>query len=458
MDRGVFPVQFCETPAAPSPPATALPSSLEHRLEEECATYSSLREEAIHSGDFDKATAIGRFLDDVFAKYSVLRQRISKEPVSTVPLELVQVIPIEHELWKGQGDSNGVVSGRLDHFSYDAEQQLIFLACLGDNSVVTIDAFAGTCEYDKIGNKTLYDAGIARDHGLAEPPCGPKLNRPQGVLWVAQTSRLYVANAGNGIVNIFERGRHPRSVDQRALHWIGCVDFEEEADNLRYHDRQVFVGYGEGAIGVIEDKEGAVWRDDPNWIPIDASAWRRDPELDLDCDGEHPESFQLEQGGHGGQTRLLVNVADKQLIHVFDRRTGESLAQWPLPEGLSGNFPMCLVEVSKRLLVGVRGSKTAGKLLVIHTDTGAVLQVLDCVGDMDDLCYDPGRGRVYVVGGAGAVSFFQESPTGAYTNVGEVQTAVGARTGFWCSGRGALYVAAPGDGQRPPRLLAFHAT
>merc|ERR1712216_1123373 len=64
---------------------------------------------------------------------------------------------------------------------------------------------------------------------------------------------------------------------------------------------------------------------------------------------DHPEGFQLETGG----TRIFINVADARLVQVLDRESGEIVASWPLPEGLSDNFPMHLDESSCQLLVGV---------------------------------------------------------------------------------------------------------
>lgn len=35
------------------------------------------------------------------------------------------------------------VAGRLDHFAFDAANQILYLACLGSNAVLEIDTFAG---------------------------------------------------------------------------------------------------------------------------------------------------------------------------------------------------------------------------------------------------------------------------------------------------------------------------
>ena len=72
----------------------------------------------------------------------------------------------------------GDVSGRIDHFSYDPTDRLLFVAELGNDSVGIVD---------------LKDGKVRHLTGLREP---------QGVAWHAATRTLYVANAGDGSVRL----------------------------------------------------------------------------------------------------------------------------------------------------------------------------------------------------------------------------------------------------------------
>src|SRR5229473_627141 len=72
------------------------------------------------------------------------------------------------------------VQGRIDHMSVDVKGQRLFVSALGNNTVEVIDVKAGKRV------KTI--------SGLAEP---------QGVLYVPTNDRLYVANAKDGSVRIF---------------------------------------------------------------------------------------------------------------------------------------------------------------------------------------------------------------------------------------------------------------
>ncbi|MDQ6760968.1 MAG: hypothetical protein M3Z32_14035, partial [Acidobacteriota bacterium] len=138
------------------------------------------------------------------------------------------------------------VQGRIDHLSIDTKQQRLFVAALGNNTVEVIDLKAGKLA-----------------HSI------PGLSEPQGVLYVPAVDRLFVANAKDGTVRIF---------DGTSFKLLKNVSYSDDADNLRLDSASgtVYVGYGSGALGAI-DKDGGKIGD----IRLDA----------------HPESFQLEKEG-----------------------------------------------------------------------------------------------------------------------------------------------------------------
>src|SRR5215470_1571467 len=73
------------------------------------------------------------------------------------------------------------VAGRLDHFTADAKRKRLIVSALGNNTVEIIDVFAGRV--------------IHSISGVAEP---------QGPLYVPEFDKLFVADAGDGKVNIFD--------------------------------------------------------------------------------------------------------------------------------------------------------------------------------------------------------------------------------------------------------------
>src|SRR5713101_6321139 len=67
----------------------------------------------------------------------------------------------------------GAVAGRIDHFAFDADRQLLFVAELGNNSVGIVDVKE---------RKVVHRLSALRE--------------PQGAAWHPATRTLYVANAG----------------------------------------------------------------------------------------------------------------------------------------------------------------------------------------------------------------------------------------------------------------------
>jgi hypothetical protein len=83
------------------------------------------------------------------------------------------------------------VQGRIDHLCIDIKRGGLFVAALGNNIVEIIDLNAGR----RI--KTI-----------------SKLNEPQGVLYVPEMNRLYVANGNEGTVRSFDAKSHSRQTSE----------------------------------------------------------------------------------------------------------------------------------------------------------------------------------------------------------------------------------------------------
>jgi len=363
----------------------------------------------------------------------IVRRRLRFLSPSQRYLTLVQEIPML--LPPDDSSARRGAEGRIDHFACDSARKLLFVACLGEDCVLVVDCFAGRV-VRKLDHYT-FDAETMSQRRLA---------RPQGVLFVAPTQRLYVANAADGRVVVFDTSAPPCSVGQWSC--VGCVDFGEEADNLRYSpsEQTVYVGYGEGpegAIGAIDDSQATV-----------VATARRPAARELPCD-DHPESFHLEQRGEA--RRVWVNVASTNEVRVLDRTDPRVIVRWPLPDGLRANFPMHAEEESRVLFVGVRQPAHRACVLILDLDLGHELRRIPCAGDMDELCYDAARSRLYVVSGTGRVCVLARTgqSRSSYELVAEISTSLGARTGFWYAARDSLYVAAPSSAGLPSRLLVF---
>src|SRR5215213_9182310 len=290
----------------------------------------------------------------------------------------------------------GPVSGRIDHLAIDLRRQWLSVAELGNDSVGVID----------VANQKL----ISTVHGFQEP---------QGIGYEPSTDTLYIANAGDGSV---------RLVRADDLSLLGRIDLGDDADNVRIDPQrgQVLVGYGKGALAVIDPKTRAKLAD----IPLRA----------------HPESFRIEPSG----ARAFVNVPDVGLIQVVDLTKRQAIGAFPT-QGHYANFPMTLDSAAHRILIVFRSPP---RLLVLSDADGSAVVDLNTCGDADDLFVDARRRRVYVICGAGAVDVFEQNDNG-YRRIDQVPTAPGARTGLFVPEFDRLFVAVRAAGPEPAAIWVF---
>ena len=292
------------------------------------------------------------------------------------------------------------VQGRIDHMAADEAGTHLFVAALGNDTVEVLDV---------AGNR--HEKSVA---GFGEP---------QGLVHLPQSGRLIVANGSANRVDILDAGS--------SLSIVKRIEQLDDADNLRYDAAagKVVVGYGKGALRFMDADSGA-------------SAG----EIRL---AGHPESFQLETTG----SRIFVNLPKSQKIAVIDRSTRAILATWTTG-GPQSNYPMALDEAEHRILIGTR---KPGRLVVLDMATGKIVANVPCAGDMDDLYFDTGRKRIYVPGGEGFISVFEQKDPNHYVEIARIPSSIGARTGYWYEKRDRLYLAVPGRSGQAAEIWVFEA-
>jgi DNA-binding beta-propeller fold protein YncE len=288
------------------------------------------------------------------------------------------------------------VEGRIDHLAPDLNGRRVFLAALGNNTVEVIDVPAGRVTKSLTG-----------------------FHEPQGIRFVPDTNRIVVANGGDGAVQMIDGG---------TLATVTSTALSGDADNVRLDGKtgRIYVGYGGGAIGVLD------------------AAGKRLGDVRL---AAHPEAFQLESSG----PRIFVNVPGAGHIAVIDRGAQKILATWPVKQA-SSNYPMALDETRHRLFVGCR---SPARMLVYDTESGQVVTTADIVGDTDDVFYDAATRRVIVIGGGGAITVLEQQDADHYRIVQTMATAAGARTGLWVPEWRKLFVAVPHRGSQVSELRTF---
>src|SRR5438094_10253490 len=290
------------------------------------------------------------------------------------------------------------VEGRIDHFALDPSGERLFVCALGNNTVEVLDLRKGE-----------------RIHSITG------LGAPQGLVYIPELNRLFIANDKGGICKIY---------DAKSYQAVGEINFKDDADNVRFDDssKRIYVGFGNGGIGIIKAADGK----QVGSIKLAA----------------HPEAFELEKQGH----RIFVNVPNARQVAVVDRDKEQVITTWKTDLAF-GNFPMALDDANHRLFIGCR---MPSKLVVLDTESGNVVAGIEISGDPDDVFYDNKRRRIYVICGAGKIDIIEQTDPNTYAASSKVDTADGARTALFVSERDTLFVAVPHRGSQPAELRAYH--
>jgi len=304
---------------------------------------------------------------------------------SGAELQLKQTIPLPR------------VEGRIDHLDLDAAGDRLFVCALGNNTADVLDLRKGE-----------------RVHTISG------LGSPQGLVYIAELNRLFVANDKGGICKIY---------DAKSFQTVGELNFKDDADNVRFDSaaKKIYVGFASGGIAVVNAADG-----------------KQIGSIKLSA---HPEAFELEKNGE----RIFVNVPNSRHVAVIDRKKGEVIATWKT-DGAFGNFPMAFDEANHRLFIGCR---IPSKLVVLNTESGEVVAKIDISGDPDDVFYDSKRHRIYAICGAGKIDIIEQTDANSYKAVTKIDTADGARTGLFVPERDTLFVAVPHRGSQQAEIRCY---
>jgi DNA-binding beta-propeller fold protein YncE len=289
------------------------------------------------------------------------------------------------------------VEGRIDHFAFDAAGQRLFVCALGNDTLEVLDVRKGK-----------------RIHSITG------LGGPQGIAYLPELNRVFVANDKSGICKIY---------DGKSFQAVGELDLKDDADNVRYDDatKKIYVGFGSGGIAIVNGQDA-----------------KQIGSIKLSA---HPEAFELEKNGK----RMFVNVPNARNVAVIDQDKGAVTATWKTDLAYR-NFPMALDETNHRLFVGCR---IPSKLVVLNTDSGAVVTKIGISGDSDEIFYDSKRHRIYAVCGAGKIDVIEQTDPNNYMRSSETETVSGARTGLFVPQIDTLFIAVPHRGSQQAEVRVY---
>jgi hypothetical protein len=337
-------------------------------------------------------------------------------------LGLVETIPLP-------GD------GYMDHLTVDVKGQRLFVSGEAAKSLITVDLRAG---------KVIHET-----KGLSAMPKKPFYLPETDEVWMTLTDSSIVAISGTNYevvktVKLSGYGDPNRGADNAAY---------DPASHLIYAGVEVFENFG--GSGQHGSTDASIDIVDTKTAKLVGS---------IKLPGGDPAGITIEPSGK----RLYVTMGDivdgESHVAVIDLEKRAVVAQWPITGGPVPHTAG-LDAAHHRLFVGSRTiahtgniggghQREPGKLVVIDTETGKVVQVLDSVGGADDLQYDAATGRIYFVGTTGTVAVFKEMDPDHFQLLGKVPTGAISKTGLWVPELKRFYSAVP----RHYVLTARHGT
>jgi hypothetical protein len=337
-------------------------------------------------------------------------------------LGLVETIPLP-------GD------GYMDHLTIDVKGQRLFISGEAAKSLITVDLAAG---------KMIHET-----KGLSAMPKKAFYLPDNNEIWVTLTDSSVVVISGTTYevtktVKLSGYGDPNRGADNAAY---------DPATHLIYAGVEVFENFG--GSGEHRSTDASIDLVETTTAKLVGS---------IKLPGGDPAGITIDPAGK----RLYVTMGDivdgNSHVAVVDLEKRAVVAQWPI---IGGPVPHTagLDVAHHRLFVGSRTvahtgnvggghQHEPGKLVVMDTETGKVVQVLDSVGGADDLMYDAATGRIYFVGTTGTVAVFKEIDPDHFQLLGKVPTGAIAKTGLWVPELKRFYSAVP----RHYILTARHGT
>jgi DNA-binding beta-propeller fold protein YncE len=312
-------------------------------------------------------------------------------------LKLVETIPLPTE-------------GYMDHLSYDLKNQHLFLSAENNKKVVVVDMKAG---------KVIQEIKVGGN------PRKPFFNSATNELWVDLGDNTVVALNGTTfeISKTIELtggknapGRDPDNAAFDAAKGLYYVA-------VRTRDE----GSKDGSIEIVDTKTAKLIGS-------------------IKMEGQEPAGIVLDPAAN----RLYAGMGDvvngESVVKVVDVAKRAIVAEWSTAGGPQPHVAG-LDAANHRLFMGSRlgggHNVDPGKLVIINTDTGKVVQTLDATGGGDEIFFDAPSKRVYFSGSTGTLAVFHEDDPDHFQLLGKVPTGAIAKSGIWIPELKRYYAAVP---------------
>jgi DNA-binding beta-propeller fold protein YncE len=232
----------------------------------------------------------------------------------------------------------------------------------------------------------------------------------------ADLKKLFVIDGGAAEVKVYDGNTYKR---------LAAIKVEDDADSMVFDPSTKYlyvVNGGRGAHAAFSFVS-----------VIDTTAGKKLADIKIDADSV--EALAIEKSG----PRMFVNITGKDAVGVIDRQKRALIATWPIGQEGKHNVAMAFDEAAHRLFISTNSPE---KLIVLNSDSGAIVTSLPSGHMVDDMTYDAKSKRIYVTG-SDFVRVFQQKDADHYELVGQAPSAFRAKTGILIPDMNRFYLAVP---------------
>jgi len=310
------------------------------------------------------------------------------------PLSFVESIPLP-----------ALHDGDFDHFAVDLASHRLFL---------TAEKNAAVEVFDLQSNKLI--------HTLTD------IDEPHSMIYRADLKKLFVIDGGAAEVKIYQGDTYKR---------LGAIKLEDDADSMVYDPATKY-------LYVVNGGKGAKMA----YCLISIVDTTTDKKLaDIKIDSDSVEALALEKSG----PRIFVNITGKDAVGVIDRGKRTVIATWPIGQEAKHNVAMAFDEAAHRLFISTNNPE---RLIVLNSDSGAIVASLPSGHMVDDMAYDPKSKRIYLTG-SDFIDVFQQRDADHYELVGQVPSAFRAKTAILVPQLNRYYLAVPRHEDKSAEVRVF---
>lgn len=331
-------------------------------------------------------------------------------------LRLVESIPIPTE-------------GYMDRMAIDLKGQRLFICGEAAKSLLVVDLRQG---------KFIHET-----KGLAAMPKKAFYLADSNEIWLTLTNSSVVVVSGTTYevtktIELSAYGDANRGADNGAY---------DSARHLLYAGVEAFVSEN----NVEKGGGGAHVAENASIEAVDTRSAKLLASIKLP--GGDPSGMALEPSGKRMYVAMGDVIGGESHTEVIDLEKRAVVAEWPITGGPVPHAA-AVDEAHHRLFVASRmiphegqlgggHQHEPGKLVVMDTQSGKVVQALDSVGGADNVDFDAATGRVYFTGTTGTVAVFKEIDPDHIELLGKVPTGALAKSGLWVPEERRFYSAVP---------------